>query len=83
MKTRKLGKFKVDLVFFKNLEVGQGHNLFHKMIILEVKQEWEYDCIEYIGVHEQFAEVPKGQIIPEYVAIFFNDSIYPRWEMVE
>lgn len=36
--------------------------------------------IVYVAWHPSFAPVEKGQIIPEYVAVFDADKAFPRWE---
>ncbi len=80
--TNKKGRFFVNGGFFQGLNHGEGVNLFHGMIILDVRHDFCNDRAEYIAIHEDFKPVVEGRIIPEYIGVFNSKSIYPKWELV-
>lgn len=76
---KRLGRFTVSSQFFDNLQANEGLNLFHSMIVLRASENYECNAIDYIATHPDFKEVKDDERIPEYVAQFFPNSIYPKW----
>lgn len=80
MKMRKVGRFMVHRRFFEALADDVGVNLFHRMVVLRAREAFDsLDRIEYYAVHPDFEELPEGQIVPEYIATFYTNSIHPKW----
>ena len=79
--SRKIGRFKVAGLFFRNLAADEGANLFHGMVILDVRHCWG-DEVEYFAMHPDFRLIATGEIVPEYRAIFDSISAVPQWEEV-
>lgn len=80
---RNVGRFKVDSFFFENMRAGEGVNLFHDMIVLDVQRNFNDSSREYIAVHPSFRRVGQGEKIPEYVAIFHyheGATSLPEWQ---
>lgn len=77
--TRRLGRFTVADAFFENMAAGDGANLFAGMVVLETRYDWNWLHRVYIAVHEQFRDLPNGEVIPEYEAIFSAGSSTPTW----
>lgn len=58
---------------------GNGANLFIGMVPIDVQRDFLRDTTTYIAWHRDFAEIPNGQVIPEYEAVFDEGSVIPRW----
>lgn len=78
---RRLGRFTVNSTFFIGAQRGEGENLFHRMIVLEVQHSPIEDRVYYIGWHPDFDIVQDGAVIPMYEAEFDAQSPYPKWRM--
>jgi hypothetical protein len=79
---RNVGRFVVDDVFFLGYgrrEPNDGVNLFHNMVVLDVRREFHRATREYIAMHPDFRRVETGEQIPEYVATFEAGEIHPKW----
>lgn len=83
MKTRRVGHFFVDRAFFRELDVGEGTNLFHQMVVLNVDHEMWSNRVKYHAAHPDFRELAVGEITPEYRAVFTPDSPFPQWQEVK
>jgi hypothetical protein len=77
--TRQVGRFFLRDEFFRNLQVGEGVNLFHGMVILEARPTWQRAGTEYFAIHPDFRLCPPEQIVPQYEATFTPESPYPKW----
>ena len=77
--SNRVGRFEIAGAFFRNLHSGEGANLFHNMVVLDIQREYLRDCSTYIAIHEGFRPVEPGEIVPMYTAKFSADSIYPQW----
>lgn len=65
---RKLGKFRIsNRLIEKDPELCRL--ALDGVIVVRAECLWHCDAIEYIGLHEDFAELPAGQIVPDYVAV--------------
>lgn len=79
LKTTRVGRFHVSACFFDDLDVGEGTNLFDRMIVLEATPVDYGQKILYTAIHPAFDELSEGQIIPEYDAVFFDRLGLPEW----
>jgi hypothetical protein len=79
--SRRLGRFKVTGAFFRNLQPGEGINLFHNMVVLRAEQDMTTDATNYVAMHPDFEEVPEGQVLPIYTASFAQGQIHPKWRV--
>lgn len=79
----KRGFFEVADKFFDGLETLQGINLFHNMIVLDVRRDFLRPCREYYVIHPDFRGISIGEIVPKYQGIFTDGEIYPKWVEVK
>ena len=77
---KKLGKFNVTAQI--RLDPENYKNLFKDIVVLNADFDLTRDTIKYIGYSEWFHKVDEGQLIPEYIAEFDSDSVYPRWKLL-
>lgn len=73
------GWFSVDFRFFDRLDVDEGVNLFHRMVVIDVQHKYFDNRVVYHAIHPGFRAVTPGEIIPEYRGVFSPNSIYPTW----
>lgn len=73
------GRFFVDALFFAGLDADEGVNLFHRMVVLDVRHNLGWDAREYVALHHQFRPVAVGELTPEYKGVFELGQIHPRW----
>lgn len=78
--TNKIGRFVVAEGFFDRLAAGEGVNLFHNMIVLDVRRDFMSRQVEYIAIHPDFHPLPEGCIVQTYTATFTSGSPYPTWK---
>lgn len=83
MRTRRIGRFRVDRRFFIELHEGEGANLFAGMVVLDVQRDWSNDQAQYVAIHPDFREVEDGGQFPEYRPVFESGTTVPRWEEVK
>lgn len=81
--SNKYGRFTVAHRFYDRLGPDEGVNLFHRMVVLDVKHSFMSHTAEYMAIHPDFRPVSEGEVIPEYVGQFTSDSPYPIWVEVE
>jgi hypothetical protein len=79
VKTRKLGRFRVDNLFFRDLRAGECVGLFDRMVVLRAHEDFAGDCVEYIAMHPDFDELPPEQLVPLYEATFTYPATTPTW----
>lgn len=74
MQTHRVGRFKVNRLFLvpDNLCVKR---LMAKVIIVDVKPQWNTDALEYLAYSDDFEEVGYGEIPPEYEVVCSQDPI--------
>lgn len=75
----KYGKFRVHHRFFRDLNAGEGVNLFHGMVVYAVEQSFAADERTYYATHRSFRELAMGEATPEYTAVFHAGEIHPTW----
>lgn len=78
----KLGYFKTTTEAWYDFRKGEGLNLFHGFIPLDIKVDHMRNEVTYGGFHEDFDEIPDYIVPPFYDAIFTNDSVYPTWRRI-
>jgi len=78
MTNRAYGRFKVYRRLLE--DAPNGANLFHRMVVLQATPNFATEEIEYYAAHPDFRVLMLGETIPEYVAFFSAESIYPRWK---
>lgn len=68
MTNRNIGKFRLDANFIHN-QPKRVAEVFAIMKCVPVRAEMLFysDEIEYWAISERFAEIPKGQMVPEYL----------------
>lgn len=76
---RNLGRFKVNRQMLHTMSDEAAATIFAGMVVLNVRQLWESDQVEYLARHPTFAVVPEGNFIPEYEAVFFQGEATPTW----
>ena len=78
---RRLGRFSIRQSFALGTrdETEAGVALMTGMFVVQAQHNFERDTIDYIGIHPQFDEVPLGETIPEYTAVFDDGASIPRW----
>jgi hypothetical protein len=79
MRTTRIGTFTVNRRFFERLDVDEGTNLFHRMVVLRAETEWNTGNTRYFAIHPQFDRTSLGDLTPEYEAVFDAGEVYPRW----
>ena len=79
LKTRRIGRFKVDHHFYDTLDVEEGVNLFDRMVVLDVVHDHVSGVANYTAIHPSYRELPYGEIIPMYVPKFHLGCIAPEW----
>ena len=77
---KRLGCFHVSGKFFDNLDIDEGVNVFHRMVVLRASEDFRCFRVTYIAYHPDFDEVKEGEIVPLYYAEFSPDSVYPKWK---
>lgn len=78
--SNRIGTFKVDDRFFNKLEPGDGTNLFHDMVVLDIRHDYLSRDRTYFAVHPAFRPVLQGEKYPEYIAIFRDGTALPEWQ---
>lgn len=76
---RRLGRFTVTGFFFQDSDPCNGANLFKDMVICRTDPKMETDELQYLAAHPSFRPVTRGELIPEYTAIFRDGEIHPHW----
>lgn len=79
MKARNIGRFVVGARFFDGLARGEGANLFHGLIVLDLQRNWVSGTGEYTALHEQFRDIAEGEMAPQYMATFRDGESTPTW----
>lgn len=54
--------------------------VFSELIVLRAESDFCRNKIKYYAACEQFKEIKKGEIIPEYIARFEAGSLTVIWE---
>lgn len=83
MRTRNVGRFRVDKLFFDGLKPCEGINLFHDMVVLRAEEDMCSFATIYVAIHPQFRPIAPGELVPEYEAIFTKDTAYPTWKEID
>ena len=52
------------------------------MVILDAEYDPMRGEIKYIAACKKFRALDDGEMIPEYIAIFENENIHPRWQLM-
>lgn len=64
------GKFSVALHYLEDEDDGAMSDMFSRVRIYRCELQYESGSFEYSAISEDFAEVPEGNVIPFYSAIF-------------
>jgi hypothetical protein len=79
---RRLGRFKVDDEFFRELGHDVGVNLFVGMAVLDIRHDVIDAVREYVAAHRDFRPVREGERIPLYRAVFRDGVVLPEWQEI-
>jgi hypothetical protein len=80
MNGRRLGKFIVSEKLLRDaVNTGDGANVFAGMIPLDITRDFIRGSAEYVCWHPDFRDLPHGEILPTYKAIFDTRSPFPKW----
>jgi len=79
MKEKRLGRFIVTDELIAGAKYGEGVNLFHGFIPLDVKHSIVSGTVEYIGWHKDFNIIKEGEIAPIYICHLQSDDTHPTW----
>ena len=78
MKDRRIGKLLIKRKLLdKAIDSGDGANLFHMSVPLDVKHDFISGNVEMILWHPQFRPIAENEMVPEYEALFMNGRIFP------
>ena len=81
MKERRLGRFQVAEKLLRDaIDTGHGANIFAGCVPLDVQRDWLRGSAEYLCWHPDFDVIADGEITPEYVATFYENSATPNWK---
>ena len=75
----RIGKFKVSRRFYDGISHGEGVNLFHNMVVLDVRYDLLSAYLEYVAIHPDFEPREDGEELREYGAHFTDKSSIPKW----
>lgn len=75
----RIGKFRVSRRFFEGISHDEGVNLFHNMIVLDVRHDITSAYVEYVAIHPDFEPRKDGDVLREYKAHFTERSSTPKW----
>lgn len=65
--TRNLGKFVVDAEMIED-DPFSVRLILRDVIVVRAEMMFMSDCVEYVGLHPDFEEVPLGREAPRYTA---------------
>lgn len=65
MKDRRIGRFYIDALLLQS-RPEEAKKVLQGVLIVRAEQRWDMDAIEYVGIHESFDELERGQIAPLY-----------------
>ncbi len=77
--TSRVGRFEVSGLFFRRLAPDEGTNLFHRMVVLDVRTHLDCGVREYLCIHPDFRPRAEGERVPLYHAVFDSKSAFPAW----
>lgn len=83
MNDRRIGRFKIAGKLLQDaINTGHGQNLFVGMVPLDIQRDWVSDVVTFTAWHQDFAPVPQGRLIPEYIGVFHAGETLPTWQQV-
>ena len=80
--SRRIGRFYLSMKVLEERQPEDCLNLMHGMFVVQASSQFNRSAIEYIGIHQDFEELPEGMWAPTYEAVFDSKSIYPTWRKI-